>query len=126
MKPAVVAAYAALMAAWVYGVLNTDRTDVSSPDRFWESPLWLVPLAAIHVALGLALGRWWAPAVLVLPVVLAIPAGYEPDGYPELPISLYLALQLAMFGTPLVLAGVLARALAARYAGGTRGASPLA
>lgn len=53
----------------------------------------LVVLAAVQLAAGVLVGRWWALALPVLAVVLAIPAGY-PDankGEPW-PISLSLAL----------------------------------
>lgn len=105
-------AYAFLAAAWIYGVLNTGRSDDAHPDPFWDSASADFLIGAVLFAAGVAIGRWWAPALAFLPGVLAIPAGYEPDGYPEVPIWFYLAFQGAVFGIPLLAAGVAARKLA--------------
>jgi hypothetical protein len=95
-----------LALAWIYGVLNTDRTDDSAPPGFWDSLSADLLIAGVLVAAGFMIGRRWAPALALLPAVLAFPAGYEPDGYPEVPIWFYLGFQGVIFGIPLVAGGV--------------------
>ena len=105
------AAYLAVMAFWAYGVYDTDRNDVA-PGEFWNSWRPFAVLAAFHIATGIVIGRWRALALPVAAVVLAVPAGYAPDGYPELPIWVVLAVQAAYGGLWLLAAGVLARKVA--------------
>ena len=95
-----------LALAWIYGVLNTNRTDDSAPPGFWDSLSADLVIAGVLVAAGFMIGRWWAPALALLPAVLAFPAGYEPDGYPEVPIWFYLGAQGVIFGIPLIAGGV--------------------
>ena len=101
---AVIAAYACLAVAWVYGVVNTGRLD----EGFWNSAAAIVIAAGILVATGFLAGRWWSPALALLPAVVAVPAGYEPGG-PEVPIWLYLGLWGIFLGLPLMAAGVALR-----------------
>jgi hypothetical protein len=105
----VVISYVVLAAAWIYLVLNTSRSDDSLQPNFWDSKSFLLLMGAIVVGTGFLIGRWWAPVLALVPAVLALPAGYEPDGYPEVPIWFYLGLQGLIFGVPLMAAGVAVR-----------------
>ena len=103
IRGTVVAVYACLAVAWVYGVVNTGRVD----EGFWSSPAAIVIVAGILVATGFLAGRWWSPALAFLPAAVAVPAGYEPGG-PEVPIWLYLGFW-GILGLALIGAGVALR-----------------
>ena len=116
-----VGVYTSLVLAWAYGVLNNaSLSDNSAPDPFWNGPIPWMLLAALDFLVGFCVGRWWALAVFLLPTVLAIPAGFEPDGYPEIPIAAFLALRVGVFYLPVTAAGVLARKVLGRSLGSTR------
>jgi hypothetical protein len=107
IRLATVIVYACLALVWIYGVLNTDRTDERVADEsFWNSYSAALVVGGVVVATAFLVGRWWAPALALLPAVLALPAGYEPDGYPEVPIWFYLGAQGLIFGVPLMAGGV--------------------
>ena len=108
---AAVLAYSALVSAWAYGVLNSGLTDSIAPDPFWNGPVPWVLLACLNFLLGFAVGRWWAVLVFLIPTALAIPAGYEPDGYPEVPIAFYVAIRLGVLFFPLTASGYAVRRL---------------
>jgi peptidoglycan/LPS O-acetylase OafA/YrhL len=102
--------YLALALLWIYGVLNRDRSDERmADDTFWNSYTAALLVGGVVAATGFLVGRWWAPALALLPAILALPAGYEPDGYPEVPIWLYLGAQGLIFGVPLMAAAVALR-----------------
>jgi hypothetical protein len=46
-----------LALAWIYGVLNTDRTDDSAPPGFWDSLSADLLIAGVLVAAGFMIGR---------------------------------------------------------------------
>ena len=110
-------AYLVTMAAWIYAVLDAGRTNVT-PGASWNSPGHFVLVAAVHVAAGLAIGRWWAVALTLVPPLLALPAGWFPTGYPELPVPLYVALHMLMYGAFAVAVGAGLRKLAERVLAG--------
>jgi NAD/NADP transhydrogenase beta subunit len=68
----VAAAYVAAMAFFIYGIVDPSvgyGSDVAN----W---LGIAGLAALHLATGFGIGRWWALLLPPLAVPLAIPAGY--------------------------------------------------
>jgi hypothetical protein len=70
-----VAVYAAAIAGFVYGVAEQQRTygdDVAS----WTA---LAALAVLHLAVGFAIGRFWALLLVALAILIALPAGYPDD-----------------------------------------------
>ncbi len=101
MTYAVVLTYFLLMTAWMYGSADAGRDDV-----------WLWPLVILaQVALGFAVGRWWALFLPLALVPIAVPAGL-PDSVGGEPFPLWFALTFAQIYTvPLVSIGVLARRL---------------
>ena len=108
---AVALAYLTLMAALVYGELD--------PDRFSDAHVSIAAVvavvAAVHLAVGLLAARWWAVALPVLAVVLAVPAGY-PDVSSGEPLPVWFGVLFMLpIAIPAVVAGVLAsEALASR------------
>ena len=83
----IVATYAAIAAAYVYGYLETEIGFGSDVVNWGVISL----LALVHVAAGAVIGRWWAVALpLVLPL-LALPAGFSPRRGLEAPLWLVLA-----------------------------------
>ncbi len=111
----VTAAYLGAVEFWAYGVYGAGRNDVA-PGDFWNSWRPFAILALVHLCAGFLLGRYRGLLLPVAAVLLAIPAGTAPDGYPELPIWGVVALQAAFGGVPLLLAGLLARKLVSRRA----------
>jgi hypothetical protein len=102
--------YGCLALLWIYGVLNPDRTDEpGAAESFWNSTSVLLIVVAVVAATGFLVGRWWAPALALLPAVLAVPAGYEADGSPEVPIWFYLGAQGLIFGVPIMAGAVAVR-----------------
>lgn len=71
----VVAMYSAAMIVWFYFVLdpNIDRAPFGS----------YVAIGALHFAVGLVVRRWAIMAVVVLPPVIAAPAGYPGYDFPD-------------------------------------------
>lgn len=105
-----VTAYVLLSLAWIYGVLNPDRSDeAGGTSSFWYSTSGLLIVGAVVAATGLVIPRWWTPTLAFLPAVLAVPAGYEADGSPEVPIWFLLGAWGIVFGVPLMAGGVAAR-----------------
>ena len=99
------AAYLLVMGLWIYVVMERQ---LFYGDTGADLALVAV-LGAVQLAAGVLVGRWWALALPVLAVLLAIPAGY-PDankGEPW-PISLSLAMwcpiALLLVGIGIVLA----------------------
>ncbi len=76
----VVAAYLAVMTTFIYADANTSA-------RYGHEDLFAIVefagLALLHLATGFAIGRWWAPLLVVVPVLIAIPAGQPPWLYHE-------------------------------------------
>lgn len=68
------AAYLTAMGVWIY-VVEDRQLFYGHPEA--DFPLILV-LSGVQVAAGLLVGRWWALALPVVAVALAVPAGY-PD-----------------------------------------------
>jgi hypothetical protein len=101
MRYAVVLTYFLLMTAWIYGSADTGTDDT-----------WLAPLVILaQVALGFAVGRWWALFLPLALVAIAVPAGV-PDSTGEEQFPLWFGLMFAQLGAvPLALIGVFARRL---------------
>lgn len=110
----VLLAFSSLAVAWIYGVLNTERTDEVHGSEFWNSGSSAALVGGVLLLTALVIGRWWAPLLALFPAVLALPAGFEPDGYPEVPIWFYLGAQGMIFGIPLMACGVAVRKFAER------------
>jgi hypothetical protein len=102
-------AYMAVMTVWVYGVVNQNGV---------ESTSWLLPvLAVVQVAAGFAVGRWWALALPLLLVAIAVPAGFPPttpDNAEPFPIFFSIGFG-ALLGVPLIAVGLAARIVFDKY-----------
>jgi hypothetical protein len=112
-----VAGYCLLMTVYVYAWVHQPEPDYSKePENAVDV---LVPIGALvlHLVTGFAIGRWWALALALFPVVVAIPAGDYPGGWPELPVAFTMASEELMFGLPALAIGVAARRLLARRKG---------
>lgn len=101
---AVALAYLGLAALGIYWV--------AEQQLFYGNDVATVPsltlLAVTHFAAGLLVGRWWAIALPVLIVFLALPAGYPDANRGEpLPIWLGIGFLWLPIGIPAVATGVL-------------------
>jgi hypothetical protein len=74
------AAYVAAMAFYIYAVADRNWTFGSDA----REALVLVALAALHLAAGWGIARWWAVLLPALAIPLALPAGYPDRTEPEL------------------------------------------
>ena len=101
--------YAASMTAYIYGF--EDRPDADYAREYGaDEYAVLSSVALLHVALGALVRRWqvlFAP--LLVPFLIALPAGDYPGGWPEGPVSVAILLQELFYGLPLVALGVVAR-----------------
>ena len=101
------AAYVAAMAFYIYGI--ADRSWTFGSDA--REGLVLGALAALHLAAGWGIGRWWAVLLPAVAIPLAVPAGYPDRTEPELWIGV--AYVLVPLGTVLIgLAAALRRVAA--------------
>ena len=107
MIPALV--YLLVMCAWVYVLLN--RSDAAA-DEPWLLIAYAV-LGVFHVVIGWWARSWWTPALALVAIFAAMPAGHVPDGRPEFAIWVGLLL-LSPFMVMLLAAGVVARRVAER------------
>ena len=98
------ALFVAGMTLYVYGYEHRGDADYAREERLGEV-LVLAAAAALHIALGAVLRLWAIPALL-LPVVIAIPAGSYPGGWPEMPVAGVLFFQEMTFGLLLVFLGI--------------------
>jgi hypothetical protein len=110
----VAAAYLGAMGLWIYVVME---------GQFPSGGVWadLVTLAlpAVQLAVGLLIGRWWALALPMLAVLLAVPAGY-PDASTGEPLPIWFGMA---FFSPLALLLVAAGVAVARWRAKPRGAA---
>jgi hypothetical protein len=95
--------FAVGMTIYIYGYEHRADADYAREEGVEEAFV-LACAAVLHVVLGAVLRLKAIPA-LVLPVVLAIPAGDYPGGWPEVPVAYALFVQELFFGIPLVLLG---------------------
>jgi peptidoglycan/LPS O-acetylase OafA/YrhL len=103
-------AYSVLCAVWVYWDLDQQVFFGKPTAQFFE----LGVLAGLHVALGIAVARWWALALPILPIVLALPLGY-PEANRGEPLPIWFGLLLAApFAVALIAVGVGGARLVAR------------
>ena len=98
------ALFVAGMTLYVYGYEHRGDADYAREEGLGEV-LVLAAAASLHVALGAVLRLWAIPALL-FPVVVAIPAGRYPGGWPEVPVAMAIFFQEMYFGLPLVLLGI--------------------
>jgi hypothetical protein len=104
--------YAAAMTAYIYGFLHRPDADYAQEVGADELGIF-AGVALLHVALGFVLGRRAILALLV-PIVIAIPAGDYPGGWPETPVWVDVLIGEGLIGVPLVVLGVAIRAIADR------------
>jgi hypothetical protein len=109
----VVLVYVAAMTAYIYSFAHVPEPDYASEVGAAEAAV-LASVALLHVALGFVIS--WPLAILapLLPVVIAIPAGDYPGGWPEGPVWLGMLLNEVFLGVPLVALGIAIRAMADR------------
>jgi uncharacterized membrane protein YccC len=110
-----VALYLATMAAYIYAFEHRPDAD-HAREKGLDEALVLAVAALVHVALGAVVGGWRALVVLLVPIVIAIPAGGYPGGWPEFPLAVAIGFQLLVYGVPLVALGLLLGWLVHRYA----------
>jgi hypothetical protein len=113
----VAAVFCALMTVYIYAWEHRPEPDYSDePENAFDV---IVPVGALslHVVTGFAIGRWWALALAFAPIVIAIPAGDYPGGWPELPVAFTMLFQELYLGLPALAIGVLARRLVERRRG---------
>ena len=113
VAPLVLLVYVATMTVWIYAFVHQPEPDRASEVGAAEAAV-LASAVLLHVAVGFVI--FWPFAILVplLPVVIAIPAGDYPGGWPEGPVWLGILLNEAFFGVPLVALGIAMKALADR------------
>lgn len=102
--------YAGAMVAYIYGFEHRPDADYAreiGPDEL----LVLAAVAVLHLALGAVVGRWTVVLALALPVLIAVPAGDYPGGWPETPVAAAVAYQMVLYGMPLVVLGVVLRSV---------------
>jgi peptidoglycan/LPS O-acetylase OafA/YrhL len=102
---AVAAAYVAAMALYIFGIADRN-VGYGSDAAGW---LGIAALAALHLATGWGMGRWWAVLLPLLAVPIAIPAGYPERTEPELWIGV--AYVVAPAGVALIALAVAVRRL---------------
>ena len=88
------------MTVYIYGYEHRADADYAREEGLDEA-LVLASAALLHVALGAGL-RWKAIPVLLLPIVIALPAGAYPGGWPEGSVAQTMFVQELVFGLPLV------------------------
>ena len=112
LAPLVWLVYVAAMTAYIYAVVHRPEPDYVREVSAAEAVI-LASLALLHVALGFVSGPR-AILALLLPIVIAIPAGDHPGGWPEGPVWLEMFVNGVFFGLPLVALGIAIRAIAGR------------
>jgi hypothetical protein len=105
-------AYTAAMTAYIYGFVHRPDADYAQENGADEAVIF-ASVALLHVALGFIIGRRAIVAPL-LPVVIAIPAGDFPGGWPDVPVWADVLYGEMLVGVPLVALGVAIRAIAER------------
>ena len=113
LAPLVLLVYVATMTAYIYAFVHRPEPDYASEVGAAEAAV-LAGVVLVHVALGFVIS--WPLAILapLLPVVIAIPAGDYPGGWPEGPLWLGILLNEVFLGVPLVALGIAIRAMADR------------
>jgi hypothetical protein len=105
--------YVVAMTAYIYAFVHQPEPDYAREVGAAEAAT-LASLALLHVALGFVIGPLAILLALFLPIVIAIPAGDHPGGWPEGPVWLEMFLNGVFFGLPLVALGIAIRAIADR------------
>jgi hypothetical protein len=100
--------YVVAMTAYVYGFEHRSDADFA---REYGAGAWavLISVALSHVAFAAVVGRWWVLLAPTLPVLIAIPAGGYPGGWPEGSVAESIAFQELVYGIPLMLLGLIGR-----------------
>lgn len=106
-----VVSYLVISAVWVYWLLDK-QVSYGNPAADWAL---LACFAALHVAVGLGTGRWWATVLPLVPLAMALPLGYPADGRGE-PLPIWVGLLFwAPVGAFLLALGVGCRLLGRRW-----------
>jgi hypothetical protein len=113
VAPLVLLVYVAAMTAYIYEFVHVPEPDRASEVGAAEAAV-LASVALLHVAVGFVI--FWPFAILapLLPIVIAIPAGDHPGGWPEGQVWEQMLLNEVFFGLPLVALGIAMRAIADR------------
>jgi hypothetical protein len=72
----VVVCYLAAMTLFVYGIANPGVAYGNDAANI----LGAVTLGLLHLGTGLLASRWWVILLPVLPILIAVPAGYPEEG----------------------------------------------
>jgi hypothetical protein len=86
------------------------RSNSGDPDNFPALLQIVVPLVVYFTA-GFAIGRWWFIPLMLVPILIAIPAGPIPSDDDGLPIDVAVAVVTLVYLRLLGIAGVIARKL---------------
>ena len=100
--------YCGAMTAYVYAFEHREDADYARQTGA-DEVLVLASAALLHVAFGALVGRWAIVLAPVLAVLIAAPAGDYPGGFPDIPVAAAIAIQMTLFGIPLVALGVVLR-----------------
>jgi hypothetical protein len=112
LAPLALLIYIAAMTAYIYAFVHRPDADYAQEVTLTSVAI-LASVALLHVALGFVIGPLAILAPL-LPIVIAIPAGDYPGGWPEGPVWLGMLLNEVFFGVPLLALGIAIRAMADR------------
>jgi hypothetical protein len=104
--------YVVAMTAYIYAFVHRPEPDQAHEVGAAELAI-IASVALLHVALGFVIGPLAILAPL-LPIVIAIPAGDYPGGWPEGPVWSGILLQEMFIGLPLIALGIGIRAIADR------------
>lgn len=107
VRPVAVAVFLGFALVLIFGYY---KSNVGGPDNFPSALQFAVPLF-VYLAAGLAIGKWWFVPLMVVPILIAVPAGPIPSDDDGLPIYVAIAVITVLFLGPLGIAGVVARKL---------------
>lgn len=109
----IAACYLIAMTVFIYGIANPDVAYGNDAANI----LIAVTLGLLHLGTGLLASRWWVILLPVLPILIAVPAGYPEEGREPLLIWMTLALFIAPLGALLIAVGFVARRVLRRREG---------
>jgi len=91
----------------IFGYYKSESGD---PDSLPSLVQIAVPLA-VYLAAGFVIGKWWFVPLMLVPILIAVPAGPIPSDEDGLPIYIAIAAITVLFLGPFGIARVVARKL---------------
>jgi hypothetical protein len=110
VRPLAVVVFVGFALVVIFGYYKSNSGD---PDNF-PSYLQVAVPVVVYLVAGFVIGKWWFVPLMLVPILIAIPAGSIPSDDDELPISVAIAANTFFFLGPLGVAGVVARKLGGR------------